>query len=48
MKKEVIQVEIPSQWKKMVEKDITESDAIKDEKFAFPVYFDDKDLYFRL
>lgn len=46
VKKEVIQVEIPSPMKEdVVEKDITESDAIKkDEKFVFPVYFDDKDF----
>lgn len=50
IKKEVIQVEIPSPEVKKVEKaseavDITENDTLKkDEKFVFPVYFDDKDF----
>ena len=46
IKKEVIQVEIPSPKKEEnIEKDITESEAIKkDEKFVFPVYFDEKDF----
>ncbi len=47
IKKEVIQVEIASPTKEEGKKDpdITESDVIKkDEKFVFPVYFDDKDF----
>lgn len=48
IKKEVIQVEIASpkrEEQKEKDPDITESEAIKkDEKFVFPVYFDDKDF----
>lgn len=47
IKKEVIQVEIASPTREEEKKDldITESDAIKkEEKFVFPVYFDDKDF----
>lgn len=47
IKKEVIQVEIASPTRDSEKKDldITESDAIKkEEKFVFPVYFDDKDF----
>lgn len=47
IKKEVIQVEIasPTREEEKKDPDITESDAIKkEEKFVFPVYFDDKDF----